>query len=426
MTPPALLMLVERLLSPIPRVRWEAGRSVAWLIRSGDADAADTLLGWIRSRNLESEVILGLGIIDAYRLGEYFDGTELCGAVRAPSFLSDYLLRRNFDGLPRLSMFGYGVSPRNQAKLSREEQTWFDRYRNVAIPGMFSSTISRLQEITRLPFMARWKHDWEWLQATDSRPQAEFPGFFAGGDPGRTGSFMVGQTELYVSAYLRTLAFAAIRGWIPADIAQRHAMLGLTMNRGLADLEPMDRPDWARGILPWDAARNQENAQRLWKAACTLPETGEVPVAFRVVDIDTKGFVELEVTLVIGFHGLSTQPASAHALEAIVADQRPADMAGPVRQSQVMTECSIERPLFLIQKILPGDFGRLHGDMSLGIKLASPYVFGATVEVQCCSTDIRLVAGSEVLSRWMHWYADWEPTTLAEMSSFVGSIHNGQ
>ena len=415
-------MLLERMLSPIPRVRWEAGRSVAALVRDGHPDTANALLCWVRSRRLESEIVLGLGVIDAYRLGEYFDGADVCRAVRAPSLLSDDLLRRNFDDIPRLSMFRYSVSPHNRAKLNREEQAWFDRYRDVAVPGMFSGTMARLQEVTGLPFMARWRHDWEWLQATDPRPQAEFPTFFAGGEHGRTGSFMVGQTELYVSAYLRTLAFAAIRGWIPVDVAQRQAMLGLTMNRGLADLEPIDRPDWAQGILPWDATRNQEHAQRIWKAACTLPETGEVPVALRVVDVNAKGFVELEVTLAMGCRGLSTGPAAAHALEAMVADQRPADMAGPVGQSQGMTECSIERPLLLSQQILPGDFGRLHGDVSLGIKLASPYVFGATVKVQCRSTDIRLVTESEVLSRWMHWYADWEPTNWPEMSSFVGSV----
>lgn len=415
-------MLLERLLSPIPRVRWEACRGVASLIRDGHANAANALLGWIRSRNLESEIVLGLGVIDAYRLGDYFDGADVCRAVRAPSLLSDELLQRNFDEIPELSMFRHSVSPPNRAELDREEQAWFDRYRNIAAPGMFSGTITRLQEITRLPLMARWRHDWEWLQATDPRPQAVFPAFFAAGEHGRTGSFMVGQTELYVSAYLRTLAFAAIRGWIPGDIAQQHAMRGLTMNRGLADLEPIDRPDWARGILPWDAAHNQERAERIWEAACTLPETGEVPVALRVVDVDAKGFVELEVTLAMGLRGLATGPAVAHALEALVADQRTADMAGPVGRSQGMTECSFERPLFLVQQILPGDFGRLHSDVSLGIKLASPYVFGATVEVQCRSTDVCLVTESDVLSRWMHWYADWEPTRWPEMSSFVGSI----
>ena len=415
-------MLLERLLSPIPRVRWEAGRSVAWLIRNGHANAANALLGWIQSRALESEVILGLGVIDAYRLDHYFDGADVCQAVRAPSLLSDYLLRRNFGEIPRLSMFRYTVSPRNRAKLNPEERAWFDRYRDVAAPGMFSGTLTWLQETTRLPFMARWKHDWEWLQATDPRPRAEFPSFFAGVEHDRAGSFMVGQTELYVSAYLRTLAFAAIRGWISRDVAQQQAMLGLTMNRGLADLEPMDRPDWARGILPWEATRNQEHAQRIWEAACTLPETGEVPVALRVVDVDAKGFVELEVTLAMGFRGLSMGPATAHALDPMVADQRPADMAGPVGQSQGATERSIEQPLFLIQQILPGDFGRLHSDVALRIKLASPYVFGATVEVQCRSTDIRLVTQGEMLSRWMYWYANWEPTNWPEMGSFVGSI----
>ena len=30
-------------------------------------------------------------------------------------------------------------------------------------------------------------------------------------------------------------------------------MLALTMNRGLADLEPVERPDWARNLLPCES-----------------------------------------------------------------------------------------------------------------------------------------------------------------------------
>ena len=84
MTSPVLLMLLERLLWPVPRVRWEAGRSLAHLIREGDREAANGLLNWISTRRLESEAVLGLGIIDAFDLGAYFEFTDVSKAVRAP------------------------------------------------------------------------------------------------------------------------------------------------------------------------------------------------------------------------------------------------------------------------------------------------------------------------------------------------------
>ena len=129
MTRPALSMLLERLLSPIPRVRWEAGRSLAWLIRRGESEAGRALVDWIRARCLESEVLLGLGVIDAFRLGPHFDVADVSAAVRAPSLLSDHTLRRNFRGVSNLTAFRYNVSPSNVPALSQDEGMWFNRYR---------------------------------------------------------------------------------------------------------------------------------------------------------------------------------------------------------------------------------------------------------------------------------------------------------
>ena len=123
--------------------------------------------------------------------------------------------------------------------------------------------------------------------------QQEYPYFFSGGDQGRVGQFDHGQRELYISAYLRTLAHASITGSIPHEVAEHYAMLALTMNRGLADLEPINRPNWARNLLPCDARGTKELAQKLWACAEAATKPGEVPLALRVVDFDTKDFVRI-------------------------------------------------------------------------------------------------------------------------------------
>ena len=106
-----------------------------------------------------------------------------------------------------------------------------------------------------------------WLQANDPRPEAKYPHFFSDGDRDRGGLFDLGQRDLYVSAYLRTLAFASITGSISPEVAEHYAMLALAMNRGLADLEPIDRPDWAQNLLPCDAGRTKELAENIWVSA---------------------------------------------------------------------------------------------------------------------------------------------------------------
>ena len=261
MTNPILQMLLERLLWPVPRVRWEVARSLARLIREKDGEAAKGLLNWISARQLESEAVLGLSIIDAFDLGTYFKFADVSQAVRAPSHLSDYLLKRNFTNASDLSPFRYAISPPEPTTLPQHEEAWFDRHCKSAVPPIFSSTLTRLQTSTGFPFRKRWEHDWRWLQATHTRPEAKYPRFFSDGDRDRAGQFDFGQRELYVSAYLRTLAFAARQG-LPHDIAEHYAMIALAMNPGLADLEPINRPNWAQNLLSCDAGRTK-NLQKI-------------------------------------------------------------------------------------------------------------------------------------------------------------------
>ncbi|MDE2740244.1 MAG: hypothetical protein OXI58_01530 [Gemmatimonadota bacterium] len=422
MTSPALLMLLERLLWPVPRVRWEAGRSLAYLIREGDREAANGLLNWISARRLESEAVLGLGIIDAFDLGAYFEFTDVSEAVRVPSHLSDCLLKKNFTDARSLSPFRYAISPPEPATLPQDQEAWFDRYRKSAVPPMFSRELRLLQEVTGFPFRVRWEHDWRWLQATDPRPKADYPRFFSSADRDRVGQFDLGQRELYVSAYLRTLAYFAIRGSMPHHVAEDCAQLALTMNRGLAALEPVARPDWARNLLPFDAGRTKEIAQKLWTNAGAATSLGEVPLSLRVIDFDRKGFVEFDLALAIGPSGFTAGPAETETLDLLIVNERSGAMAGLVGRDAGTDSLSIEPPLIMTQDVLPKYIGRAHTDMVLNIRLASPYVFGTSANVQCGPSEIRLEAGSEVLSRWVHWYADWEPTTFPELESAVGSM----
>ena len=80
----ALSILLERLLWPVPRVRWEVGRSLARLIREGSGQAKSGLLSWIAGRKLESEAVLGLGIIDAFDLGSHFQFASRKGCRSSP------------------------------------------------------------------------------------------------------------------------------------------------------------------------------------------------------------------------------------------------------------------------------------------------------------------------------------------------------
>ena len=422
MTNPALLMLIERLLWPIPRVRWEAARSLARLIREKDNEAASALLDWIQTRRLESEVVLGLGIIDAFDLGDYFEFAEVTKAIRAPSLLSDFILRKNFTNANSLSPMRYARSPSEPATLPQDQEVWFDHYREETVSPIFSHLLAHLQGATGFPFMKGWQYEWSWLQSTHPRPKNKRPSFFVGARPYLPSHFHTGQREIYLSAYLRTLAFATMTGAIPHDVAELYALYALTMNRGLAELEPVERPDWAQNLFPSDVGHTKELAQKLWASAEDATSPYEALLALKVVDLEEDGFIEFDIASCIGPSGLVARSAQAPMLNEIRVNECPGEMAGMIGRKAGVAPLSFECPHYMTQSVIPETLGWVHIGMVFDIRLASPYIFGTSASVQCGPYEIRLEAGTDVLSRWIHWYSDWEPAQSRDLGSGVNSM----
>ena len=423
MTEPALSMLLERLLWPVPRIRWEVSRSLARLIREGNDNAARALLDWISTRQLESEAVHGLCIIEAFNLGAFFDFSEVSNAVRAPSHLSDWLLKSNFNDTHGLSPLRYAISPSEPAPLEREMESWFDQFRNWAVPRIFSTTLEFLEGLTGFRFLKQWRHEWRWLQATHARPSANYPFYFSRGNRSHRGQFDHGQRELYVSAYLRTLAYASLRGVISYAEAEQHSMLGLTMNRGLADLQPVQRPDWVRNLQPRNSAGTQEVARELWANANAATDPCEVPIFLRALDVDNSGFIEYELNMTIVPYGYTKTVIALDRLDPLAVNESPGRMMGIVgRGGGGVYSLAIERPLALSQIETMKYVGRAHVDMVMEVRLASPNVFRLIASIRSDQNEICLETTNGVFSRWIHWYTDWEPTTFPELKSTVGSI----
>ena len=421
MSSPALTLLTERLLWPIPRVRWEAARSLARLIRENETAASYALLNWIRNRRLESEASIGLSVIDAFNLCAFFDYVDLATSIQSPSLLSNFLLKKNFNDAGGLTGAFLTISPSLPARLSMQEESWFDKYCETAVPRLFKNNLEYLQQSTGFPLLDWWKHDWCSLQSSDFRPEVTHPSFFTGVNRNHQGRFNRGQRELYISAYLRTLAFAMMNG-LPFHRAEFYARYALPMNRGLADLEPVERPIWARHFPQYDFRRVKELAQELWESAKCNLRSGEDLLALRVIESGEYGFVDFDMVLVIGPRGFSSGPPEAKTQKDIWINEIPGEMAGTVDGSFDESVIAITCPTGMTQRICPEALGDVHIDMALNIRLASVNLFDTSAQVQCGPTDIRLETKSEVLSRWVHWYSDWEPMTHRDLISIVNSI----
>lgn len=422
MTDLALSMLLERLLWPVPRVRWEVSRSLALLIREGNDDAAQSLLDWIGTRQLESEVVLGLCIIEAFNLGSFFEFADVSKAVQVPSLLSDWILKNNFKDAHGLSVFRYGVSDSAPAKLKPEVEFWFEKYRKWAVPLLFSFRLQKLEESTGFRFFEYWKHEWRWLQAIHARPSADSPLYFARGDRRREGQFDHGQRELYVSAYLRTLAYATHVGAISRASAEMLSLICLTMNRGLADLQPVQRPEWSQNLLAQNHDNFQEVARDLWQNAISASNSDEVPIHLRVLDTNASGFIEYELNMSLVPSGYTSLSPELNQLDGLIVVENPSRLIGPVDQISEVNASSITSPLTLSQMVEMKNFGRAHIELCTNIRLASPILFGIPAQIKCNQSEIILETNDHVFSRWIHWHTNWEPTAFSKLNYAIGSM----
>ena len=335
------------------------------------------------------------------------------------SHASNFLLKRNFGDAQSASPFGYSISPSDRPVLPRHEQTWFERYRCTAIPGIFAHTLESLQSSFDFPFLAQWEHDWGWIQSTNPRPQPD-PHYFIG--VGRHGPIDISLRETYASAYLRTLAHAALLGAISHDQAEEQSLLTLTMNRGLADLEPIERPQWSQLSLPIEAQDTRIIARKLWGSARMAAANGETLVSLQVFDHDADSFVEFEIVETVNRRGSAIDPAKVSPLESIEPMGDRGMMAGLARPTERDCPTGTLGPRRVVRMVIPKGLGCVHRETALSVRLACPDLFRARAEIRCGPTDIRLESDEGVFSRWVHWYSDWEPSTFRDVNCSISGM----
>ena len=414
---PSLGLILERLRWPVPRVRWEAARAVAGLVRAGDDGALNALLAWTAERTLESECLLGLGVIHAFDLADFCPEDTARRAVTKPSLASDWMLRTVYDLPERSAPFRYTVSPPTPAHLNEDAAALFDRLNTLAVPPVFLHTLEWLEGVLDFAFVDRWRHDWSWICRSHGA-KVPRPGFvLCPPGQGRSGALHMPQGEMLVSAYLRTLAYAKHMGAMRADQAEYHAMLAMPMNRGLAELEPVERPGWSRNLLHRWRDSGQALVAEIWAQAGRHTRAGETPAALHVVEMDERDFIEVDIDVVIGHGTLNAGEPVAEAPKFDWKHAEPGCMGGGIQ----LRGGSLG-PVTLACPVAPEHIGRVDASVALQVKLACLALGWRRGRVTCRKHDIELQVGTEVVSRWHHWYAEWGPSRFTQLDTIASSI----
>ena len=416
--PLALAFLFQRLKWPIPMSRWRTAKEIRDLLNDPvtRSSATDALLQYLNNCKTESEVCEILTIIFLTLPAGRPTRAALALRIQCPSILADMILERTL-GIGR-GIGGWGQTHSGPAPVDFDGGSYFHKHKAAHVPPSLSRSLRKLERESGKRFLQQWAYEWKVLSDTLGTRFTDYPYYFDDVLEVRSGiidQYWQQMREVYLSAYLRTLAFA-VREWhLPQRIAEAYCLNCVYGIAGLFDVEPSTRPAWLANYpekfcdsgLEWkplirDLLKDaQENRMKLVSLdtpiASSLKKYARLKLSAHLVTTDYEPPDEAvlhemmpRLMLEDAFE-LNGQPVDIAICEA--------DNAG--RSGKEAAVCN---------GLFPMPFGAWQGDyFATGVTIPASYAVPGA-EIRCTNKSIDLVAsGGKVVSRTQIWNDDWTP-----------------
>jgi len=262
------LMVRERTCNAIAELLVDPGETLQ--LRAG-------LLRWMHSQQLESVVLFGLLILIRARiLDATFEVLPLENILRAnkkPSILSFILLRE----------LGYGNVSEPDLKTmhlpncpdSYETGAFFKKYVSSFLPPAYEAKAIEIENEHDLRFLRHWAFESESILEEHGRSTSHEPLYF-GGRPEQDHYDGVDYflSEVYRSAYLRTLAWAAGGNGFSEKDASYYAVQTCPIDPSLWNVRPVEKPCWWPLVVKKESIIDTRIAD-IWSGVEQLWERGD-------------------------------------------------------------------------------------------------------------------------------------------------------
>ena len=416
--PPALSFLFQRLKWPVPMSRWRTAKEIRNLLNDPDtrSSTTDALLDYLDQCKTESEVCEILTIVFLTSPVGRPTRTALTSCIHCPSILADIILERTY-GL------GEGIGGWNQAHSGHapadfESGSYFEKHKTAHVPPIFVSKLGRLERVSGYPLLQHWAYEWKILCDRLSTRYTGHPYYFndvSDVSAGIIGQYWQRMREVYLSSYLRTLAYAVNELGIPQKIAEDYCVEMVHGVAGFFDVEPSARPAWLSDFPERFFAPGADLSLLIREFVHTARAQG-----MRLVSLNTPvaSSVQKFTSLTLSAHLVTPDyelPDNAFLYEKILPllIKDTFELKGPPAEitiEEASTEGKTGNEVAVCSRLFQIPFGTWQGDyFGMGLRIAAPYTVPNT-EIRCTQESIDCIASDgEVASRTRIWNDNWTP-----------------
>lgn len=410
--------LFQRLKWPVPMTRWRTAKEIRNLLNDPGTRSStiDALLDYLDECKAESEVCEILTIVFLTLPVGRPTHSAIAQRIHCPSILADTILEQTY-GLGS-GIGGWEQAHSGQAPTNFGGGNYFEEHNTAHVPPIFKNNLMELERSSGYPFLQHWAYEWKILGDRLGTRYTRYPQYFDDGLDARSG--IMGQywqrmRDVFLSAYLRTLAYAVSEWGMPQRIAEDYSLDMVHGIAGLFDVEPSTRPTWLSDFPERFCAPGADFTPLIRSLVGATRVDG-----MRLVSLDTpvSSSVRKYAQLLLSAHLVT--PDYELADGAILYEKlllmpvaHILELKGPTATIKIQ-EASVEGKLgdevAVCNCLFPMPFGCWQGDyMNLGLKIPAPYVIQDS-EIQCAHESIDCITSDgKVASRTRIWNDNWVP-----------------
>ncbi len=414
----ALSFLFQRLKWPVPMSRWRTAKEIRTLLNDPGtrASTTDVLLGYLDECKTESEVCEILTIVFLTSPACRPAHSAIASRIHCPSILADMILERTY-GLGG-AIGGWEWTHSGLAPADFEGGSYFEEHKEAHVPPIFLSNLRKLQGISGHPFLRHWAYEWKILRDRLGTHCTRYPHYFddvLDARAGIMGEYWQRIRDVYLSAYLRTLAYAVSEWKLPRKIAEGYCVEMVHGIAGLFDVEPGVRPPWLSDYPERFCSPGADFALLARKLVQAVRVEGMTLVS---LDTPVASSVQKFANLTFSAHLVAPDyelPEGVYLYEKmpllLLADTfELRGLPGEITIEEASTKGKTGDEVAVCSCLFPIPFGTWQGDyFGMGLRIPAPYTVPNT-KIRCAHESIDCIASDgKVVSRTRIWTDSWIP-----------------